>query len=144
MFSMGAGRREDVLAGAHAGALSVVVSSERAPLVVPVWYSYRPGDVVRFSTEPDRVALEAVRRAGRAALAVRAAGGFVSVEGTVVVYEPTDPAEFRRWARWNLGDERGERYYRAAEDDLEQMTTVRLLPRRWRTREYAPALGACR
>lgn len=130
--------RERFLAGAHIGVLSVVASWEAAPLAVPVWYAYEPGDVVRFSTETDERALETVRRAGRATLTVQEElppYRCVSVEGSVIIYEPTDPAEFRQWVVHCLGEEPGDRYYRAVEDDLEHMTTVRLLPGNWRTRD---------
>lgn len=100
------------------GLLSVVESSERPPLVTPVWCGPRRGDVVRFSTGDDR-SLEAVRRAGRATLTVEEpGGGYVSIAGALLITEPADPDELRRWA--------GARYDRFTEDDLERMTTVRL------------------
>ncbi|HEY3685727.1 MAG TPA: pyridoxamine 5'-phosphate oxidase family protein [Streptosporangiaceae bacterium] len=132
-----------VLAGGHAGMLSVIESAERAPLVAPAWYSYDPGGVVRFTTEPDTRALEAVRRSGRATLSVQDAYGFVAVEGTMLISEPTDPAEFRQWAVWCLGADLGERYYRSAEDALEWMTTVRLVPQVWHGRAAAFDASRC-
>jgi hypothetical protein len=100
------------------GLLSVTEPGERAPLVAAVWCGPGVGEVVRFSTGDDR-SLEAVRRAGRATLILPdPGGGYVSVEGTLLVTEPADPEDLRRWA--------GERYDRFTEDDLERMTTVRL------------------
>jgi len=95
------------------GLLSVVESSERAPLVTAVWCEGHVGGVVRFSTGDDR-SLEAVRRAGRATLTVPApGGGYLSVAGTLLVTGPADPEELHRWA--------GDRF---TEDELERMTTV--------------------
>lgn len=129
--------RERFLAGVHAGTLSVVESGERAPLVTPVWSHYRPGGVVRVGIEDDGRCLEAIRRVGRATLTVqRVPYGCVAVEGTLLVSEPTDPSEYRRWVLGCLGAAPGERYYRSVEDDLEHMRTVRLLPSRWRTRDF--------
>ena len=110
------------------GLLSVVESSERAPLVRPVWCGRLTGDLVLFSTHDDR-SLEAVRRAGRATVTVsRASGDCVSVEGTLLVTEPADPDEVRRWAVAYLGTE-------PDEEDIERMTTVRLRAYLWHPHE---------
>ena len=42
--------REQFLAGAHVGVLSVASESGGGPLAVPVWYSYQPGGPVSVIT----------------------------------------------------------------------------------------------
>lgn len=134
-------QREQFLAGAHIALLSVIESHERAPLITPVWCGYEPGDMLRFSTGTDHRSLEAVRKENRAALTVHedlVPYRCVSVEGAVLVYEPTDPGELRRWTACCLGDRIGERYFRSVEDAIETMTTVVLRPQRWQTYDFMP------
>jgi len=134
--------RERFLAGVHLGLLSVAEPWERVPVVAPAWFGYEPGGLLRFSTERDERALEAVRRAGRATLTVQeelAPHRCVSVEGPAVVYEPVDPDEFARWVVRCLGEEPGERYLRRVEDDLEYLTTVSVRPECWRSRDLSAA-----
>lgn len=128
--------RENLMTGTHIALLSVVESPDRAPLSRPVWCDYQPGGVLRFSTATDLLALEAVRREGRATLTIQenlVPYRAVAVEGTVLIYEPTDPDELRRWMSRCLGDRIGDRYYRSVEDEIKGMTTIVLRPERWHT-----------
>ena len=55
--------REQFLAGAHVGVLSVASESGGGPLAVPVWYSYQPGGPVNVITGPGTRKAAAIRAA---------------------------------------------------------------------------------
>ena len=136
--------REKFLADLHVGFLCISRGTAAAPLTTPVWYSYEPGGEIRFSTNTDSRKLLALRKVNRANFTVHEENvpyKYVSVDGEVVAYELADPAEFHQWSLRYLGAEAGEHYYRAVEDGMPGMTTVRLRPQRWRTFDFAPMLG---
>jgi nitroimidazol reductase NimA-like FMN-containing flavoprotein (pyridoxamine 5'-phosphate oxidase superfamily) len=77
--------REAFLAEAHLGVISVADDAGRAPLAVPIWYAYQPGEDVSFITARDSRKAELIRKAGRVSLCVQTADyRYVSVEGPVV------------------------------------------------------------
>ena len=57
--------RQAFLAQVHVAVVAVAGEDGRAPLAVPVWYDYRPGEEVSLITERDSRKTTLIRRAGR-------------------------------------------------------------------------------
>src|SRR5690348_3289526 len=84
--------REAFLAAVHVGVLSVAQEG-RAPLTMPVWYSYTPGGEVHVITGATTRKAHALRAAGRFSLCVQSEAppySYVTVEGPVAAIEPVD------------------------------------------------------
>lgn len=114
------------LAGMHVGIFSVAQDS-RAPLSLPAWYAYAPGEELRVLLPPEDPRLELLRRRPQATLCVQdemPPYRYVAVEGKVVDLVPVRreqeywPLVLRylpeMWARgylnhtWPEGEARGE------------------------------------
>ena len=132
--------REAFLAGLHVGVLSVA-DPGRAPLTVPVWYSYEPGGLLTIVTGgSSRKArrLEQERRLSLCAQTETPPYQYVSVEGPVVrVDDSVDEAERRALAVRYLGPELGDAYLAATAPDAALDVAVRMRPERWLTVDYA-------
>ncbi|TMR21514.1 pyridoxamine 5'-phosphate oxidase [Nonomuraea turkmeniaca] len=129
--------REEFLAGTHIGVLGV--PDERAPLLVPIWYGYRPGGDIRISTSSGTRKFDLIRTAGSVGFAVQQETmpyKYVSVDGPVVGHEPIDPDEYREWSIRYLGPEQGERFFAVIRDGLGEWVTFRIRPERWRTFDF--------
>ncbi|MFE3454586.1 pyridoxamine 5'-phosphate oxidase family protein [Nonomuraea sp. NPDC059194] len=132
--------RESFLADTHIGVLSVAGSGERAPMAVPIWYGYEPGGEITFATSPDSVKMALIREAGQIGFTAQQETmpyKYVSIEGPVVGYEPTDADEYRKWSIRYLGPEAGERFFDGIKDFVQTMVTVRVRPERWRTYDFS-------
>lgn len=132
--------RESFLADTHIGVLSVTGADGRAPLTVPIWYGYAPGGEITFATSPDSRKMALIREAGRVGFTAQQEAlpyKYVSIEGTVVGYEPTDAEEYREWSIRYLGPEEGERFFATIKDFVQTMTTVRVRPEIWRTYDFS-------
>jgi nitroimidazol reductase NimA-like FMN-containing flavoprotein (pyridoxamine 5'-phosphate oxidase superfamily) len=131
--------RQSFLAGVHVGVLSVG-RGEDAPLAVPVWYSYEPGGTVTVIIAPSSLKGQAIEKAGRFALCAQSEElpyKYVTVEGQVTESSPVDDEERRDMAYRYLGQEFGDLYLKATEDDAADSIVVRMTPERWRTTDYA-------
>ncbi|MBO2459080.1 pyridoxamine 5'-phosphate oxidase family protein [Actinomadura violacea] len=136
--SMTKAERETFLADTRIGMLSV--PDGRAPLLVPIWYAYEPGGDIRISTPSTSRKLTLIKQAGQAGFAVQQEEmpyKFVSVDGPITGYEPTDPAEYHRWSIRYLGPADGERFFAAIEETLPHWTTISIRPTRWRTFDFS-------
>jgi nitroimidazol reductase NimA-like FMN-containing flavoprotein (pyridoxamine 5'-phosphate oxidase superfamily) len=134
--------REAFLADRHVAVLAVDADGERrAPLVVPVWYSYEPGGLVTFITGDGSRKARLLRAAGRASLCVQTADvpyRYVAVEGPIVAEEhPAEPEERRAMARRYLDAELGDAYIAGTVDVASTMTTFRLLPEQWHSEDQS-------
>jgi nitroimidazol reductase NimA-like FMN-containing flavoprotein (pyridoxamine 5'-phosphate oxidase superfamily) len=69
-MALSSAERERFLAEPHIGALSVV-EEDRAPLIVPIWYSYAPGGELWVHTDPTSRKARAIHSAGRFSLMVQ-------------------------------------------------------------------------
>ena len=131
--------RETFLAGVHVGVLSVE-DPGRAPLTVPVWYSYEPGGTVDVITDRNSLKANRLRAAGRFSLCAQTEVppyGYVSVEGAVTDTEdPVEQAALRAMAYRYLGREFGELYLEATKSDAPDSVMFRLAPERWRTADF--------
>lgn len=128
--------REEFLAGLHVGVLGVAEGGGRGPLIVPVWYSYRPGGLISVSTGRDSRKARAVAATGRLSLCAqdeRPPYKYVTVEGPVVI-EEVSPEERRELARRYLGQEQGDAYIDSVPDSDE--VVLRMTPERWLTVDF--------
>lgn len=138
-LTMTAAEREAFLAEPRIGVLSVADRDGRAPLTVPIWYGYRPGGQIWFSTGADTRKMERIRAAGRVSLLAQAEQSpyqYVSVEGPVSAIDPARPEERRALAERYLGPD-ADRYLEATTDVAATMMIVRMEPEHWLSRDYA-------
>ena len=133
--------REAFLADVHVGVLSVAQDG-RAPLTVPVWYSYTPGGEVRIVTGAATRKAQALRVAGAFSLCAQDEAPpyrYVTVAGPVAAIEAVDvERDLRPLARRYLGAEGGDRWVEengggtAGEGDL----LIRLRPESWLSADF--------
>jgi len=143
-LAMTAAEREAFLAEPRMGVLSVADRDDRAPLTVPIWYHYRPGGQIWFSTGTDSRKMELIRAAGRVSLLAQTEQPpyrYVSVEGPVTAIDPARPEERRALAKRYLGPDGANRYLEATKSVADTMVIVRVDPEHWLSRDYAKDPG---
>ena len=82
--------REAYLADVHVAIVSVADDSGLAPLAVPIWYDYRPGEEISLITARDSRKTALIRAAGRVTVAVQNGEPpyrYASAEGPVTAIE---------------------------------------------------------
>ncbi|MEV7779671.1 pyridoxamine 5'-phosphate oxidase family protein [Kitasatospora sp. NPDC088351] len=134
--------REAFLAGPHVGVLGVDDARDGGgPLLVPLWYSYRPGGPVTIQTGRETLKARLIRGAGRFSLCAQVESApyrYVSVEGPVVAVEdPLPPAEREELARRYLDADTAAAYLDANQRQLADDILIRMRPERWRTADFA-------
>jgi hypothetical protein len=134
--------REKFLADLHVGVLGVHdPRGVSAPLLVPVWYGYRPGGDVLVETSRESVKARLLRAAGRFSLCAQKETPpyqYVSVEGPIVaVDDPLVPAEREALAHRYLDSETAAAYLQANGHQLAEDILFRMRPQRWRTADFA-------
>ncbi|MEU1630357.1 pyridoxamine 5'-phosphate oxidase family protein [Streptomyces sp. NPDC020096] len=134
--------REEFLAGLHVGILGVDdPRSGGGPLLVPLWYSYRPGGLVTIQTGRKTLKARLIRDAGRFSLCVQdesAPYRYVSVEGQVMAVEdPLPPAEHEALALRYLDTDAAAAYLAANRQQLTDDILIRMRPQRWRTADFS-------
>jgi hypothetical protein len=136
--------RETFLAGVHVGVLSVD-DPGHGPLTVPVWYAYEPGGTVNVVTARDSLKARRLRAAGRFSLCAQnesAPYAYVSVEGAIAdIVHPVAPEVLRAMAYRYLGQEFGDLYLAATEDDAPDQVMFCLAAERWRSTDYTKQYG---
>jgi PPOX class probable F420-dependent enzyme len=129
--------RETFLAALHVGVLGIS-APDRAPVLVPVWYSYEPGGEIVFITNKNAKKAKRLEQEGRFTLCVQDESPpykYVSVEGPIVSIEDADhERELTPIAHRYLGKERGDAYVTKTSGDEELL--VRMRPARWSTADY--------
>jgi nitroimidazol reductase NimA-like FMN-containing flavoprotein (pyridoxamine 5'-phosphate oxidase superfamily) len=137
-LAMTQAEREAFLADRHVAVLSVEAGG-RAPLAVPVWYSYEPGKLLSLVTGNESRKARLPRASGRASLCVQTEElpyRYVSVDGPVVEIEhPAQQAERRALAHRYLDTELGDAYLASTRDVASTMTTFRISPEPWLTED---------
>jgi PPOX class probable F420-dependent enzyme len=133
--------RQDFLAQVHVAVLAVDGDNGRAPLAVPVWYDYRPGEEVSLITDRDSRKTTLIRRAGRITLCVQGTElpyRYAAAEGPVTAIEDTVTVEQRRaLASRYLGPEGADAYLDStAAAATEHMVRILMRPEHWLTRDY--------
>lgn len=134
--------RMEFLAAVHVGVLGVVdPRGVRAPLLVPVWYGYRPGGEVIVQTGRDTVKARLLSAAGRFSLCVQdesAPYRYVSVEGPVVaVDDPVPATTHAALAHRYLDAPTAAAYLAANRHQLIEDVVFRMRPQRWRTADFS-------
>ena len=136
--------REEFLAALHVGIISIA-QQDRAPLTVPVWYSYTPGGELHLTTYADSRKAQALRVAGRFSLCAQTEAwpyAYVSVEGAVLAMEAVDvERDIRPLARRYLGSEGGDTYVaeNGGNDGWGGLLLVRMRPQHWLSTDYGKA-----
>ncbi|WP_331743787.1 pyridoxamine 5'-phosphate oxidase family protein [Kitasatospora sp. NBC_01300] len=134
--------REAFLAATHVGILGVDDARDGGgPLLVPLWYSYRPGGLVTIQTGRTTLKARLIRSAGRFSLCAQVESApyrYVSVEGPVVAVEdPLPPAAREELARRYLDADTAAAYLDANRGQLADDVLIRMRPERWRTADFA-------
>lgn len=133
-LSMTRVEREASLADTHV-ALLAISDADRAPLLVPVWYWYRPGGDVHVVTGGKSRKAQLIRKAGRASFCVQTETPpykYVTVEGPIAVAgEPEYERDVRAVAIRYLGEQMGEMYLAMSAAEHAGSVLVRLRPERW-------------
>jgi nitroimidazol reductase NimA-like FMN-containing flavoprotein (pyridoxamine 5'-phosphate oxidase superfamily) len=138
-LTMSTAEREGFLAGLHVGVLSVD-DPGRAPLTIPVWYSYAPGGTVNLITGGQSVKAQRLRAAGRFSLCAQSETmpyAYVSVEGPITAVDETVADDERSaMAIRYLGAEAAELYLAATAAQAAGSVAFRMQPEHWRTTDY--------
>jgi uncharacterized protein len=147
MAKMTTAQREAFLADLHVGVVSIDDPDPgRAPLSVPIWYSYTPASGVSIVTSPESRKGRALAAAGRFTLVAQLEHPpqsymYVSVEGPVVEVRPCDlEGDLRPLAVRYLGEQLGNSYAEAWHADDEQATVYTMRPERWFTFDFTGEL----
>jgi len=131
--------REAFLADLHVGILSVV-TPDRGPVSVPIWYIYQPGGELFFCSVKSGRKVEMIRSAGRLTVCVvieKPPSKYVSVEGVLISIEPCDlERDQRPIARRYLGVDKGDQYTEEVKT-TEEMVTIRMKPEHWSSADYS-------
>jgi len=138
-LSMSRAEREAFLAGTHVGMVGIAEAG-RGPLVVPVWYKYEPGGVVRFGTGARSRKAALLRKAGRIGFCVQTESApyqYVSIEGPVEIGEVDFERDTKEMAIRYLGQQMGEMYLATMAADPEPSILVTLKPERWYSVDYS-------
>jgi nitroimidazol reductase NimA-like FMN-containing flavoprotein (pyridoxamine 5'-phosphate oxidase superfamily) len=140
MSRMSRSGREEFLSGVHVGVVSVE-DPGHGPLTVPVWYSYEPGGLVNFITGSVSKKATLIDRAGRFSICAQmeeAPYRYVSVEGPVAERQaPASGDERRGMAHRYLGEEFGDLYVSATEEEASNSVVFRMRPESWRTGDFS-------
>lgn len=131
--------RQAFLAEVHVGVIAIAEDG-RAPLAVPVWYSYEPGGDVLVLMQGDSRKATGIDAAGRFSLCVQtetAPYKYVSVEGPVTASRPYDiDNDLFAMASRYLG-EAGGRQYIAAAGTGGNGVIYSMTPEHWLSTDYA-------
>jgi hypothetical protein len=126
--------REGFLAERQIGFLSVVERSDRAPLAVPIWFHYAPGDDLWVRTEPESRKCRAIRSAGRFTMLVqrtRPTERYVSVEGPVTRIAPSTRELGRMLVARYLPPGKVEAFLDYEEQHFDEQVVVVMRPEHW-------------
>jgi nitroimidazol reductase NimA-like FMN-containing flavoprotein (pyridoxamine 5'-phosphate oxidase superfamily) len=129
--------REAFLADLHVGVIGIAAPG-RGPVVVPIWYSYQPGEEIKLLTNKDSQKTRLLQEAGRFSLCVQNEAPpyqYVSVEGRILsIEEANHYRDLKPIAVRYLGQEGGEKYVQDTINDQELL--VKMIPERWSTADY--------
>ena len=134
--------RERFLAALHVGIVAVDEPG-RAPLAVPVWFSYEPGGTLRFVTARASVKADLIQRSGRLTLIAQTETlpyKYVAVQGPAAIVGRAEEAERRTLAHRYLGEKFGALYMDATADADD--VVVEVIPERWRSTDFSKMLAA--
>lgn len=127
--------RQAFLTDVHVGIIAIA-EPDRAPLAVPVWYSYEPGGDVQVLMQGDSRKMVGIEAAGRFSLCAQQEAPpykYVTAEGPVSSVLPYDEADLLTMATRYLGEEGG-RAYVAGSGGSGVM--VSMTPEHWLSTDY--------
>jgi Pyridoxamine 5'-phosphate oxidase len=134
--------REQMLAEPHIAAVAVDAGDGRAPLTVPIWYSYSPGGEIWLLTGRDSRKAQLIEQAGRFSLMVeriQPSVRYVSAEGPVTGITPGTHDDLVTMSTRYLPPEQVEPYVKIAEADHGPQVVIRMRPERWLSADLGPA-----
>ncbi|MGW5902997.1 pyridoxamine 5'-phosphate oxidase family protein [Streptomyces althioticus] len=126
--------REKFLSEPRVAAFAVDAGDGRAPLTVPIWYQYAPGEDVWILTGLHSRKNRLLQAAGRFSLLVERVEPtirYVSVEGPVVDTSPATVEKLREISARYLPAEKVEGYVDFAWKNHGEQVVVRMRPERW-------------
>jgi nitroimidazol reductase NimA-like FMN-containing flavoprotein (pyridoxamine 5'-phosphate oxidase superfamily) len=138
-FAMSRAEREQFLALAHVGVLSLVDSGR--PLSVPVWYGYEPGGAVTVVTGRATRKVRVIGEVGWLSLCVQDESWpykYATASGPAAVSGPASHVVQLAMAVRYLGDEGGERYMAmvSASGEADEQVVIEMTPQHWLTADY--------
>jgi nitroimidazol reductase NimA-like FMN-containing flavoprotein (pyridoxamine 5'-phosphate oxidase superfamily) len=138
-YVMSRAEREAFLADVHVGIIAIA-EPDRAPLAVPVWYSYEPGGAVEVLMQSDSRKMMAIEVAGRFSLCAQTEDApykYVTAEGPVTDVRPYDIAtDLLAMATRYLGVEGGAAYVAGAGTGGNGVL-VSMTPQHWLSTDYS-------
>ncbi|GAA1918436.1 pyridoxamine 5'-phosphate oxidase family protein [Streptomyces sodiiphilus] len=127
--------REQFLAEPHIGALAVDSGEEgRAPLVLPIWYQYRPGEDIWIMTGRDSRKAGLISGAGRFSLMAERLEPtirYVSVEGPVTATVPATREQLTEISARYLPAGKVAGYVDFAWREHGEQVVIHMRPQRW-------------
>ncbi|MEU9475538.1 pyridoxamine 5'-phosphate oxidase family protein [Streptomyces sp. NPDC048191] len=126
--------REAFLAEPYVAALAVDAGTGRAPLAVPIWYSYQPGGDVWIMTGRESRKNDLISKAGRFTLMIdrlEPTVRYVSVEGPVVRTAPATIEALREISARYLPAEKVDGYVDFAWKNHGEQVVIHMRPERW-------------
>ncbi|MEU0911243.1 pyridoxamine 5'-phosphate oxidase family protein [Streptomyces althioticus] len=126
--------REKFLSETRVAAFAVDAGEGRAPLTVPIWYHYAPGEDVWILTGLHSRKNRLLQAAGRFSLLVERVEPtirYVSVEGPVVDTSPATIEKLREISARYLPADKVEGYVDFAWKNHGEQIIVRMRPERW-------------
>jgi nitroimidazol reductase NimA-like FMN-containing flavoprotein (pyridoxamine 5'-phosphate oxidase superfamily) len=138
-YAMSRPEREQFLAQAHVGVVSVVEKGE--PLTVPIWYGYEPGGPVTVITGRESRKARAVEAARWLSLCAQDEAWpykYVTASGPAAISGPASYATQRAMATRYLGEEGAEQYMEwvTASGEADEQITIEMTPQTWLTVDY--------
>ncbi len=136
-ITMSQSEREEFLAALHVGVIAAERDGDRAPLAVPVWYTYSPGGEVMVWTERGTVKERLIRASGRFSLCAQQEAPpyrHVSVEGPATFQDDVTADDVRPLVHRYLPDAEAEAFIGESFND--KAVLIRMLPERWFTVDY--------
>lgn len=142
-LAMSTEKRAAFLAADRIGLISIE-DPGRGPLIVPVWYHYEPGGVVRFATGGSSRKVRLLEGSPRASFCVQTETppyAYVTVEGPITIGPADYERDLREMAVRYLGKDFGEAYLAQTHPNGEVGDTVlvTLTPERWSSVDYGQA-----
>jgi len=139
-LNMSAEERQAFLAEVHVGIIAIAEDG-RAPLAVPVWYSYEPGGDVQVLMQSDSRKMRAIDATGRFTMCAQSEAPpykYVTAEGPVSGVRPYDiETDLLAMASRYLGEQGGRDYVaRARTDNGGNGVLVSMTPEHWLSVDY--------
>ena len=138
-FVMTMQERQAFLAEVHVGIIAIPESG-RAPLAVPVWYSYEPGGDLQVLMQGDSRKMVGIEAAGRFSLCAQQEAPpykYVTAEGPVTNVRPYEiEPDLLTMATRYLGTEGGKQYIASAGTGGNGVM-VSMSPEHWLSTDYS-------